>query len=367
MKNIILLHIFSLMMLQLAAQSKTVKIYGIVKDTTVKSIEISYVVDTELSKFEKTKLNVVNGAFTTSIQILFPTEIVIAYNNRGFFKNFIYSDVKILIDATGKLHIVGSPIQDEYENEFLPFFKSNDEVYDSLQFFLQRNRPKYGYELPKLVQDSLNFLREKYFCQRSELFAEYIKRHPDSYVALWDIYYFITLGKVNQYFDYDKLFSSFSIQMQRQSFINVLKEKIKETDKLQVGQIFPREFFKGYEQMQDEVRKNSQYFLIDFWYSHCGPCIAGFPRLKEIYSRFHGKGFGVVSISVDKQKDKKKYQAAIKKYKLQWGHVWDKDGVTAQKFGINIFPTYFLVDKNGRIINSEIQVNQLEAFLKENL
>jgi thiol-disulfide isomerase/thioredoxin len=136
---------------------------------------------------------------------------------------------------------------------------------------------------------------------------------------------------------------------------------------MQVGQIFPKDFFKKYEQMQNKIKTNNQYYLIDFWYSHCGPCVVGFPRLKEIYDQFHGKGFDIVSISVDKQKDKKDYVAAIKKNKLEWNQVWDKDGVTAQKFDINSFPTYILLDKNDRIIKFDIQANQLEAFLKENL
>jgi hypothetical protein len=79
MKSIILLHFVSLMMLQLVAQPKTVNIQGIVKDTTVKRIEISHVVDATLTKFEHDTLNVLNGAFNTSIQIPFPTEIGISY------------------------------------------------------------------------------------------------------------------------------------------------------------------------------------------------------------------------------------------------------------------------------------------------
>jgi cytochrome oxidase Cu insertion factor (SCO1/SenC/PrrC family) len=107
--------------------------------------------------------------------------------------------------------------------------------------------------------------------------------------------------------------------------------------------------------------------LIDFWYSHCVPCVARFPKLKEIYHQFHSKGFDIVSISVDKQKDKKDYLAAIKKYGLAWNHIWDKEGVSAEKFSINVFPTYILLDKNGSIINPNVQDSELEAFLKKSL
>lgn len=355
------------MALQLVAQTKTVSIHGVVKDTTVKSIEITHPADAKLSKWEDTKADVVNGVFNTSIQIPFPVEISITYGNRAYRKNYINTDTKVLIDTAGKLHIIGSPIQDEYENEFLPFFQSNDRVYDSLRSFYGRNYQQYGQDFPKLIKDSAILLQEQYYYQRANLLSEYIKRHPNSYVPLWDLNYFVAMTPTHQYFDFEKLFSSFSNGMQQQPFISVLKEKIKESAKMQVGQLFPKDFFKGYELMQSKIERNSQYYLIDFWFSHCSPCVKKFPKLKEIYNQFRSKGFDIVSISVDKQKDKEDYLAAIKKYGLAWNHVWDKDGVTSEKFSIHNFPTYILLDKNGRIINADIQDDELEAFLKKNL
>jgi thiol-disulfide isomerase/thioredoxin len=367
MRKVILLPFISLLVLQGAAQTKTVTIQGTVKDTTVKSIEISVPLDATLSKWEDTKLDVVNGSFTTPLRLPFPSEVTIVYGDRPHFKNFIYSDAEILIDTAGRLHITGSPVQDEYEKEFLPFFQANNKLFDSLRSFHGSMREKYGDDFPKSIRDSVNLLRDTYYYQRARLLGEYIKRHPESYVALWDIHYYASFSPLHRYFDFEKLFSAFSNPMQQQSFIPVVKEKLKESAKMQVGQVFPTEFFKGYEPLQSSLQKNNRYYLIDFWYSHCAPCAREFPKLKEIYNQFHGKGFDIVSISVDKQNDKADYVAAIKKYNLAWNHVWDKDGVTAEKFNIGVFPTYILLDKNGSIINPDIQARQLEAFLKENL
>jgi thiol-disulfide isomerase/thioredoxin len=351
------------MTLQLTAQPKTINIHGIVKDTAIKSIEISHVEDTKLSKWNNVKLDVVNGEFYTLLQIPFATKMIISYGSVEFDKNYIDSDTEILIDKVGKMHITGSSIQEEYENEFLPFFHSNDRVYDSLMSFYK----KYGSNFPKTVKDSVKFLREKYGHQRASLLGEYIKLHPDSYIALWDIYYFVSIPSSYIYFDFDKLFDSFSNQIRHQAFINVLKEKIKESTKMQAGQILPKDFFEGYEQIQNNIKNNYKYYLIDFWYSYCGPCIAGFPTLKKIYNQFHNKGFEIVSISIDQQKNKKNYLAAIKKNNLIWSHVWDKEGKVTKKFNINAFPTYILLDKNDRIINNGIRANELEAFLREKL
>jgi thiol-disulfide isomerase/thioredoxin len=367
MRKIVLLNCIFLMTLQLVAQTKTVTIHGVVKDTAVKSIELSHVTDATFSKWENTNVDVVNGVFNTSIQVPFPVEINIKYGPRVYGKNFINGDAEIVINTDAKPLIIGSPMQDEYENEFLPFFRSNDKMFESLQSFYSRNYQKYGQEAPQSIRDSANLLRQKYCSQRTELLGEYIRLHPDSYVALWDISFFVAITPWHQYFDFAKLFSSFSNQMQQQSFINVLKEKLAVSAKVQAGQLFPKDFFKGYEQMESKIRNNNQYYLIDFWYSHCGPCAREFPKLKEIYNQYHQKGFDIVSISVDKLKDEKDYLAAVKKNNLTWNLVWDKDGIKAGKFSINSFPTYILLDKNGRIINSDIQAGQLEAFLKEHL
>lgn len=349
--------------LQLIAQTKTINIHGVVKDTTIKSVEISHMLDAKLSKWDNKKLDVVNGVFSTSLQIPFATKMVISYGNREFDKNYINDDTEILIDKVGKMQIIRSPIQEEYENEFLPFFQSNNRLYDSLISFYR----KYDKDFPKSIKDSVTLLRERYGHQRADLLGAYIKKHPDSYVALWDINYFVSIPASHKYFDFENLFSSFSNQTQQEPFINILRKKIADSNKMQVGQIFPKDFFNGHEQMQNKIKNNCKYYLIDFWYSYCGPCIAGFPRLKEIYNQFHERGFDIVSISSDQQSDEANYLAAIKKSSLTWNNVWDKDGVLSKKFNINTYPMYILLDKNDKVISYDIKADQLEAFLKENL
>lgn len=367
MKKTFSLLAFGLMVLQLKSQPKTVKIHGVVKDTSVKSIEVSHLVDVQHGEWRNIKLNTENGKFDTSIQIPFPAPITISCGDRNYINNYIDSDAEILIDSVGKPHVFGSSLQSEYENEFLPFFKSNNQDYDSLRILYAKIYEKYGTDIPKKVKDSAILLQNEYYFGRAALLEKYIKLHPNSFVALWDICFFVSLTPTHRYFDFEKLFSSFSPQMQKQSFLNVLKEKIKFAEYITVGQIFPIDFFKGNEQMLSKVRENNQYYLVDFWYSHCGLCVAGFPKLKEVYAQFHKKGFDIISISIDKQEDEKEYVSAIKKYGLTWNHVWDKDGLISKKYNVNVFPTYVLVDKNGKIINPNIRVNELAAFLKGKL
>jgi thiol-disulfide isomerase/thioredoxin len=366
MKKSILLLIVSVITLQLGAQTRTVRIHGTVKDA-VSLIELSFPTDATLTKWVDVQVPLANGMFDTAIRLPFPSQIWIKKGMTRYPHIFISNDAEILIEADEKPQVKGSLMQDEYEREFLPFFHANDAMLDSLQSLMIRNYEAYRENVPAAIKDSVRLLAERYYAERAELLLQYIKLHPDSYVALWDINHLVARTPTYRYYDFQKLFSSFSDQMQQQSFINVLREKVKASATWQAGQPFPKEFFKGKEMMQTRLRDANRYYLIDFWFSHCAPCIREFPKLKEIYNQYHSKGFDIVSISVDKSRDEQDYQAAIRKYGLVWNHIWDKEGIQANHFTISTFPTYVLLDKEGGIVRFGIGADELEAFLKKNL
>ncbi len=90
--------------------------------------------------------------------------------------------------------------------------------------------------------------------------------------------------------------------------------------------------------------------LIDFWATWCGPCVAELPNVKEVYDKFHSKGFEIVGISLDKDKDA--LTQFIAKEKMAWPQYFDGKGwenAISQEFGINSIPAMWLVDKSGQI------------------
>ena len=55
--------------------------------------------------------------------------------------------------------------------------------------------------------------------------------------------------------------------------------------------------------------------LVDFWATWCKPCLETMPRLQKLYSAYSARGFEVLGVSIDEDKDRLK---KIKKWWPKW-------------------------------------------------
>lgn len=118
------------------------------------------------------------------------------------------------------------------------------------------------------------------------------------------------------------------------------------------------------------VLQENELVLVDFWASWCGPCIASFPALKEMYSTYQADGFEIITVSIDSTLED--WQAGFEDNELPWIDVIDAadDGELkgwqapmATAYGVNYIPKGFLIDSEGCIVQRDLHTEELENVL----
>ena len=89
--------------------------------------------------------------------------------------------------------------------------------------------------------------------------------------------------------------------------------------------------------------------LLDFWASWCGPCRQSVPDLKALQKTFSSDQLEVVSVNEDKNENAGRSFASDNG--MNWEVQYDPEGGTAHQYGVNAFPTFILLDSNGREVH----------------
>nr|WP_199082655.1 TlpA disulfide reductase family protein [Pedobacter sp. ASV19] len=192
--------------------------------------------------------------------------------------------------------------------------------------------------------------------EKLKLEQQFVREHPDSFVSLY------LLMDNNVMYDADGYaiaYDQLSHRLKNTRAAEAIRTKIEHLKVTTAGT-----------QAKDFERKNqygktvklSDYkgklVLLDFWGSWCGVCRQGHPHLKELYSKYKGKGLEIVAVAHEEGKDLSKnkaaWLAAIKKDDVNWVHVLENEGSGApsitKAYGIEGYPTKLLVDQDGKIL-----------------
>lgn len=266
----------------------------------------------------------------------------------------------------------------EYPTAFIIGLKVNSEwQYISSIFLVTPNKQNIvcnidsSREIPEVNNEVMEELKKfksskKLSGKKNDIFLlDYIKTHKNSYVGLWCF--------VDE-FDYaytpilDSAFTTFSKNVQSSFTYKSLSKKIEIARATAVGGKFPNLILKNSHGDSTQIfSKNelARYTFIDFWFSHCTPCISQFTNLKSIHNTFKSRGLNMIGISVDTKENIDVWKKAINNYQLNWQQYLDTGGNEAFKLNINSYPTNFLLDSNGRILKRNLNINELEKILKE--
>ncbi|MBL4797979.1 MAG: TlpA family protein disulfide reductase [Oleispira sp.] len=86
---------------------------------------------------------------------------------------------------------------------------------------------------------------------------------------------------------------------------------------------------------------------VDFWASWCGPCRQSLPALNSIRKEFRKKGFEVIAINLDEERDDA--MEFLKEFPVAFPTARDTSGEVPEAYGLVGMPTAYLIDRKGYV------------------
>jgi len=90
--------------------------------------------------------------------------------------------------------------------------------------------------------------------------------------------------------------------------------------------------------------------LVNFWATWCLPCRVEMPGFQAVYDRKKGEGFVVLGIATDAG-GRDRVERFLTDHGITYPVALASGGVAQQFGGVNLLPSSFLIDRDGRIRN----------------
>jgi len=348
-------------------------INGILRGHTPEWIYMAHL-DTlqKIAKIDSTK--VINGKFQFSGTVAGPELCYLGKrlitkegkkSGIGFSGRFILDKGALQIsghsDSIPKLKAWGLPAQDQlraFTILYTPLMESQNTLYGKS---LSAEKKK-----DKVLLNTIRKAQEQGKAKIRALLMAQVNAYPDT----WVTGFLIRENSSNfDAKDLEDIYNLFGPTVKSSFYGNFVRQKFMAENRTAVGNLAPAfELPTPSGEIISLAAYKGKYTLIDFWASWCGPCRMENPNLIKAYQAYKSKGFEVLSISMDA--DRQAWLKAVQEDKLPWVQVSDLKGSKSEiktLYGITVIPMNFLLSPEGKIIERNLTGRKLHEALEKHL
>lgn len=325
----------------------------------------------QLETVDSTKIK--NGKFTFKIKVQDLDERYLQFKDQNRLVTVIseVGQVKLVYnyDSSKLIEIAGTYNNDKYQE----YSSKANALIAAINDFETENAPKLikaQKENNSTLLHAINLENQKLKIAYTAYNKDFVESNKTAYISLILLEQLVNNGDLT-FNEGKEIFNQFSADLINSALGKELSAYFNPESTLvdtSIGNKIPDLVVKNLDGDETSIyTKLGKVTLIDIWASWCQPCRAENPNLVKLYNQYNTKGFEIVGISLDSNKES--LEKAILKDKLSWTQLsnlkeW-KDPIV-KKLGIEQIPTSYLVDAEGKIIAknlSSIEINKKLAEL----
>lgn len=106
---------------------------------------------------------------------------------------------------------------------------------------------------------------------------------------------------------------------------------------------------------------SGKYVILSFWGSWCIPCRASNKKLREFYKEAAPEEIVIISVGLERKRED--WEKAIEEDSLVWKEQFTSlemmEDAVAQKFKIELTPTYFLIGPRQKILSKSEDIDEI--------